>query len=111
MKIYLPNYLFQVCGRKIRVNRSVRKPKTNLLTQGAANKRPIKFDESKVSFSKKFADKKNKLMTRTKTEGKPKKKKEEGKAFQGVTTGTTAKKEKLSKGALKKMYIAKALMN
>ena len=77
----------------------------------SVNTRPSKVDESKVTFSKKFADKKNKLMTKSRPEGekREKREKEKGKAFQGVTTGTTVKKEKLSKLDLKKKYIAKAL--
>ena len=75
----------------------------------SVNTRPSKVDESKVTFSKKFADKKNKLMTKSRPEGEKREKKEKGKAFQGVTTGTTVKKEKLSKLDLKKKYIAKAL--
>ena len=78
----------------------------------SANTRPSRMDESKVTFSKKFAEKKSKLMTKSRPEGEKsekREKKEKGKAFQGVTTGTTVKKDKLSKLDLKKKYIAKAL--
>jgi len=114
----------EVCGRKVRVTRSLRKPKgnkvqnkglgshgknvhSNNVNSKNSNKEPI------ADFKSKFEDRKKKF--HSKNENKVWKKKgpkaAEKKAFQGVsTTDKKPGRSSLSKEDLKKKYIARKLM-